>query len=296
MEFYSLYQAASMIAALFSKGADIALVMLSGLAVGLGIWLLLFILQGIGLFVMAKRRNIKHKWLAFIPFANIYYMGKLAGECGFFGHKMKNAGLYAMLAQILASAVTLLYVLSEVYLYYNYGAPQQSDSMFASPFWMDLTGFALTVSKFYLYSGTLLSIINLIYQLMSIILVIALYKKYTPKNYFPLAFLAFFIPIARYITVFALRNREAIDYEEYMRKRREEFMRRQQQYYNSYGGPNMRSPYGPNPYGMGGYNGQPQSAPKEEDPFEEFASDNKGNTDGKKPADSGKEGGDDFFD
>ena len=68
---------------------------------------------------------------------------------------------------------------------------------------------------------------------------------------------------ARFLIVFFLRNREPIDFEAYMRARREAYMRQQQQYhqqyYGSYGN-RYGNPYG-NPY-------QPPQKP--EDPFEEF--------------------------
>ena len=91
-------------------------------------------------------------------------------------------------------------------------------------------------------------------------------------------------PVSRYVIVFLLRKRVAVDYDEYVRKRREEFFRRQQQYYSQFGGYN--NPYGRPPYQGGSYyagtqtpyqnpNGQtaqqPQP-PKNEDPFEEFSS------------------------
>ncbi len=296
MEFFSLYFIANILISFFS--GDIVIVVNGSLIFAAVAWLALFILQGIGLFAMAKRRGIKNKWLAFLPFGNLIYMGKIAGESRFFGHKMKNAGVYAMITQILATAVVLIYVLSWGYLICTVGVPQE-DSIFSNPAWLNLTGFAAVVEEFYLYSGMLLPIVGLISQLFMLVLIIPLYKKYAPRNYFGFSFFAICFPIGglvRFITVFILRKREAVNYDEYMRKRREEFMRRQQQYYNGYGGPNMRNPYGSqNPYGMGGYNGAygaPQEQPKNEDPFEEFSSENtETGTGNDKETD-----GDDFFD
>ncbi len=295
MEFYNFYQLSALFSSFFTKG-EVQTITL-GVLVGGGLWILFFILQGIGLCTMARRRGIKHKALAFIPFANIYYMGKLAGECGFFGHKMKNAGIYAMIAQIFATLVAVAYVLSEWYLYFYHGVPQSETGVgvvTSIPYWSGLTGFSLTVSKFYDYGGFFISIFNLISQLLMIVLLIGLYKKYSPRNYFGLGMLTFFFPIARFIAVFALRNREAVDFEAYMRRRREEYIRRQQQYYNQYGNPYNR-PYGGSPYGMGGYgnpNPNPNPAPPAEEPFGEFSSDRKGNTGGEEK----DENSDGFFD
>ena len=39
----------------------------------------LFVLKGIGLYTIGKRENIPNGYLAFIPFASYYYMGKIIG-------------------------------------------------------------------------------------------------------------------------------------------------------------------------------------------------------------------------
>ena len=63
------------------------LLLLSSLGIALLAWAVFFILQGFGLYAMAKKLGLKNKVLAFVPFANIYYMGKIAGECRFFARK-----------------------------------------------------------------------------------------------------------------------------------------------------------------------------------------------------------------
>lgn len=266
MEIYNLYQSGSVIFSLFFE--DDAQVRIWGALYGVVIWLGLFMLQGVGLAAMAKRRNIPRRWLAFVPFANIYFMGKLAGKCGFFGHEMKKAELYAMIAQIVAVVFTATYIASELYLYINHGIPQRGEDLTSPPIWSGLTGFSLTVFKFYEYSMLLSSIIGLVSELLMLVLVMGLYKTYSPRNYTPLAFLTLFVPIARFITIFALRKKAPIDYEAYMRARHDAYIRYQQQRYGNYG-----NPYG-NPnggYGYGNQQGQP-TKPQGDDPFEEFSS------------------------
>ena len=274
MEIYNLYQMGSLIFSAFSK--DYGLIFTCAIVFGLVSWLALFVLQGVGLFVMGKRREMKNKWLAFVPFVNIYYMGKLAGECGFFGHKMKNAGLYAMIAQMLGTLFTCTYILAECYLYLKHGAPQYGADAMSTPYWTGLTGFSLALSKFYDYGGFILSILSLVTQLLLLVVILGLYKKYQPRNYMVFSMLSVFIPLSRFIIVFAFRNRPAINYEDYVRAQREEYIRRRQQY--GYG-----NPYG-NPYGQGGYAGPqngPYQPPKPDEPFEEFSSDGK-QTEGEK--------------
>ena len=288
MEIYDLYETGRTMLSMFS--GEYALILIGALVWTIANFCALFILQGIGLQKMAKRRNLQKRWLAFIPFANIYYMGKLAGECGFFGHRMKNAGLYAMIAQIVSVLFSLAYIFLEGYFYVNYGAPVGTSAT-GTPYWPELTGSALTLWKVFDSANLIYSIIRLVAELLLLVVVMAIYKKYAPRNYLMLTLLTLFVPAARYITIFVICRREPFDYDAYLRARREEYMRRQQQ---QYGNP-YNSPYGnpySNPYG-GGYAGQnttqPQP-PKQEDPFEEFASDGK-KSDGKKSG-----GSDSFFD
>jgi len=101
-----------------------------------------------------------------------------------------------------------------------------------------------------------------------LILTIGLFKKYAPKNYFLLAVLGIIFPMSRYIVTFCLRNKPAIDYEAYMRARREEIAREYQQRYGNQYGTNYGNPYG-NPYGAP-YGQQPMPPQKPAEPFDEF--------------------------
>ena len=265
MEIYSLYEFGCLMSALFSDSVTQSMIWGAVLAVVLGTGL--FVLQGVGLAAMAKRRNLNRRILAFIPFANIYYMGKLAGKCGFFGHEMKKAEIYAMVAQIVAVVFTSMYIAAELFLYIGYGIPQGGgQDLMSPPIWPGLSGFSLTVYNFYEYGMLIFSIVGLVSELLLLVLFMGLYKTYSPKNYTVLSFLTLFVPVARFFTIFALRNKAPINYEAYMRARRDAYIRYQQQYGNPYG-----SPYG-NPYNQGYNPQQGQSKPQGSDPFEEFSS------------------------
>ena len=270
MEIYNLYYIVMTI--LSMSNVPVPGVFYYALALGVVLWIGLFVLQGFGLYAMAKRRGMEDKWKVFVPFVNIQYIGKLAGDCYIFGQKVKRAGLYAMLAQIFVTVLCTLVVASEIYLYSVCGEPKL-DAL-NMPYWSDLQGFSSTVFKFYDVSGYLLSIVQLVYELLMLILLLGLYKKYNPKNYMALGFLELFVPLSRYIVIFVLRNRKAIDYEAYMRARREAYMRQRQQYQNPYGNP-YNNPYG-NRYGDAyGNPVQGQNEPKPEEPFAEFGGDKK---------------------
>lgn len=257
MEIFNLYNGMKLMFSMMD--VTIPAVFYYALALAVAVWLGLFVLQGFGLYAMAKRRGMKGKWKAFVPFVNVHYIGKLTGDCYFFGQRVKRAGLYAMLAQIVVTVLCALVVASEIYLYSTCGLPKFDE--WDMPYWTGLQGFSLTVFRFYDVSGYLLSIFQLAYEILMLVLLLGLYKKYNPKNYMALGFLELFVPLSRYIVVFVLRNRKAVDYEAYMRARHAAYMRHRGQYQNPY-----NNPYG-NPYAN---SNSPQNAPKPEDPFAEF--------------------------
>lgn len=64
-----------------SESANQALLVMGGtMLVIFIITLLIVLLQGIGIMKLAKRNNINHSWLAFIPIANTYICGQVAFE------------------------------------------------------------------------------------------------------------------------------------------------------------------------------------------------------------------------
>ena len=260
MELYNLYFV--VLTTLSIIGVRSTKILYGGL-LGAGLlWTGLFVLQGIGMYAMAKKQKVEKRWMAFVPFVNLLFMGKLAGECNVFGQKMKRAGLYAMIAQIIATVFAMVEIFAVVYLYTVEGVPSfdQYDNMYwATP----LQGFSLQLYKYYTISGLFLPIVQMIYEILIFILTMTLYKKYVPNLYFGLGVLSLFVPLSRFIIIFVIRNRPLVDFEAYMRAKREEFLR--QRGYTQYG------PTNPNPYA----NASPTPQQNPEEPFEEFAEDKK---------------------
>ncbi|MBQ7323228.1 MAG: hypothetical protein IJW96_01530 [Clostridia bacterium] len=274
MEFYYFYNVANMLSSWFVKETHTMLLLSVGL--GLALWIALFLVQGVGIYQMAKHRGFKNKGLAFVPFANLWYISKLTGDGQFFGHRMKRTGMYAVITQVLATVVTFVMIFARSYLWWQHGVPEV-DSEMGTLFWPGLTGVSLSIYKVYEISFYLLSIFQLIFEIFLVILFMGLYKKYSPKNQFALSMLTLFVPMSRFIIPFVLRHRKAVDYEAYVRARQEAYMRQQRQYQsqygNPYGGP-YQNPYGnpyQNPYGQSGY----QKPTPPEEPFAEFSSGSK---------------------
>ena len=192
-----------------------------------------------------------------------------------------------MIAQIVVFIICGLVMFAEGYLSTQYSECSTFDEktrMFIFPTPKEVDVFLYKFSYFLYYDGPyFISVISLVYQLLLFVMVMGLYRTYSVKNYMMLSFLELFMPMSRYIVILVLRNNQAIDFDEYMRKKREEFMRARTQY-NPYGSYNPQNPY--NPYGNQNQNGETASnqpsdkKPESEEPFGEFSSDKgKGNGD-----------------
>ncbi|MFQ7077845.1 MAG: hypothetical protein ACLRSW_07855 [Christensenellaceae bacterium] len=180
---------------------------------------------------------------------------------------MKRPGLTSCLPRLYATLVCAAAIAAEILLFTKYmGNMVPKDNGWE---WTNMWGAAGYVLNFYYISDYIISIVQLIYQVLLFILLMGLYKKYYARGYMLLSCVALFVPLSRYIAVFVIRNNKAIDYDAYMRARREEFMRRQQQQ-NSYGygrppyqgGPYDRGPYGGAPYNQPPYDSRPPRAPR----------------------------------
>ena len=281
MELFSFYDTAFLM--LFNGKHSLSFVdaLIAG-GIALCLWLPVFILQGIGLYKMAKKRGLKQKWFAFLPFLNIYYLGKLTGDCLVFGHKIKRAGLCVMISQIASAVVMSAYLVLKTILHVTYGEYIEitTQGYYATYEWVGLPSQGEWLRRILLLldgSGGMigiLQIVEVVYKLFLLILLINFFHKYAPRQAIIFSLISCLAPEARYIFIFVLRNRQAINYEEYLRKEREEFARRQSQNGRPYGPYGPYGPYtgGPSSYGQG--EKKETSAPPE-DPFAEFGSSQK---------------------
>lgn len=70
-----------------------------GFLLGLGVGIVLFfglfaivayVLFALALMTMANKKGIENAWLAFLPIANMYILGKILGELDLFGNKIEQ--------------------------------------------------------------------------------------------------------------------------------------------------------------------------------------------------------------
>ena len=231
----------------------------------LGVYLILLVFGGIGLNKLAKKQGLKHRWMAFLPFFNTYYAGKLAGETQFFGQKMKRVGLYAMISEILYVALQLfVFVAVIMYFFPEYltlvvengemkGEPNDSMPAWIMP--------AIDYGRLVAYLLWFFVIV------FFCVLYVSFFRKYYARGPILLAFLSAVLPF-RGFTIFAVRNNAPVDYNDYIRRRTQAYMRG-----NGYNQPPY-SPYGP---GNGGYG---SGGPQNDDPFEGFGGPSGGSSSG----------------
>lgn len=242
------------------------------LGVAAGLYLVGQIMGGIGLYTIGKRAGHKNPWIGFVPFLNTWYAGKIAGETNFFGQKMKRAGLYATLIEVLYVALEVFvlvlnflrlnpaYFTEEIDPYYGFtGYTTRRELMGANQWMYD----AMTYCDI---AGYLLWFLMIIFFC---VLYTSFFRKYYARGPILLTFLCVLLPF-RGFTIFAVRNNAPVDYNEYLRKRAEEYARRNAPYNGGYGA---------------GQSNQPNNAP---DPFSDFG--------GSAPSDPPPAGGSDGSD
>lgn len=231
--------------------------------VAAGVFVVCLILGGIGLTQMAKGQGVKPSVLAFLPFANTYYAGKVAGEAYFFGQKMKRGGLYAMLAEIVYVTLNSLFYAFDSMLLPHGAFVQTGDT---------ITFEYVNIPDDLQWANNALTPLNALSYIAEItmfvfffVVFLALFKKYYAKRPVLMTVLSAVFPF-RAFTLFAVRNNTPVDYNAFLRRRAEAYARQ------AYGNP-PQGGYG----GQGGYSnpngqnagGNPGGAP---DPFGEFGS------------------------
>ena len=251
----------------------------------LGVYLILLVFGGIGLNKLAKKQGLKHRWMAFLPFLNTYYAGKLAGETQFFGQKMKRVGLYAMISEILYVALQLFVLIAVIISFFpQYRTLEITDGVIegvsndAMPAWIEP---AITYGNLVAYLLWFFVIV------FFCVLYVSFFRKYYARGPILLAFLSAVLPF-RGFTIFAVRNNAPVDYNDYIRRRTQAYMRNNgyQPPYDPYGTQNngqnddpfegFGGPTGGNYGASGGSSSGSSSSPSsDDDPFSEFVDDKK---------------------
>lgn len=262
-------------------------------AVSALITIALYLLRSIGLFVMAKRAEIKHAFIAWIPFVWIYTACKLIGSKSlFFGKPIAKLAIIFTVIYAVSGVLTFVYeFLIDFPLIGNFLMGREISVLFVDGTMGDVSEYTKGLTQYWgnpdIFYGSdfvdpygdgvyaLINFLNVLgwisvpFDIASIFVVIVtysnLFKRYLPNHYLlatVVSLFGFFGPF-----VFAIRKKEPINYMDYLRSR-----------YQSYG------PYG-NPYGTPPRGQRPPEHPFSEfaernevdpgDPFKEFSDDKK---------------------
>ena len=216
-------------------------------------------LRSAAIYKMAKRQNLNHLWLAFIPCACFYLIGLLQDDTT--PSARRNIGwLYTAIISSSLWVVTSALVdgFGTVPTLLNILALADTD-----PVTVDVLVINNTTRLFNLLSG----LFSLAFLISSIMLYMNVFRAYAPEKAMKYSIISvavdilFDTPLFYAIFLFMLRDREKVGYARYAASRAN-------YYRGSYG--NYRNPYGN--YGGGYDGGKGREERKVEEPFEEFGS------------------------
>ena len=216
-------------------------------------FLIVYIFQAVGLFTIAKREGYGNKWMAFVPFFNLYYIGVCAEKNKVYGMKARHFAIITAVLELLLVAGYIIYYVSafSVWIHIKW-TPMQNvntgetmyyyangfkDSMPASLDWM---GWVFSNLNDYI-----LSWVELVFIVLKLLLLTAFFRTYSARQYVWFSVAGALLPLTG-ILIYVVRNNKGMSYTDYIRKVRERNYRMYQQQYGNQ--------YNQNPY-SGGYNG-----------------------------------------
>ena len=289
MDFFEYTSLVDSMATAFDAPIELWLAMVIG---GL-CFLIVYIFQAVGLYTIASREGYGHKWMAFVPFFNTYYLGVCGQKNRFFNLDTKKVALTAAIIEAVLFCGYVLYYIA----YFNVLGFIETVANVRQTEWGNIVSYEPHVNEILLAEHTelawarwvyenldvlVLNWISLVFVFIKIVVLNCFFQTYSARHYFLFTLACIFFPVQG-IMVFAVRNNKGMSYAEYMRRVQERMYRQyrtQQNYYqnpynNSYSGG-----YQQPPQNSAGQQGEPYSRPPE-DPFSEFGSSNSqtGNSD-----------------
>ncbi len=249
----------------------------TSLALTIAITIGFYLLRSFGLYKMAKNKGYEKAFLVFIPCAWVYVACKIIGDSKFFSTTFEKLAVLFLIiftiSEVVGFAYSFINYFPIVGNFFKEGAELfmvfVSDPMVPVETYTEgmthISGdiYGIGVANPYLNMGistkTVNTVLNILYYFSSLfslasfvitlLIFINIFKTYIPQHYILYAVLSVLLGIFAPL-VFAVRNKPAVNYNDYLRSRYSAW------YANS------------NPYGGPVNNGAPQ-APQA--PFEEFA-------------------------
>ena len=221
-------------------------------------FLIVYIFQAIGLWTIAKRAGYSQKWMAFLPFFNVYYIGVCAQKNKVYGMNAKTFALIPAILEIFLVGGYILYYVAAFTVWdyidwvpYSYGSGMEilvpgNTALSTLP-----QSLAWLWWVFANLNDYILSWFELIYILLKLLLLTSFFRTYAAKQYLLFSVVGALLPLTG-ILIYAVRNNAGMNYMDYLKKVRE---RNYRMYQQQYGNPYNQNPYNGGYNGQGGYNG-----------------------------------------
>ena len=228
-------------------------------------FLSLFSLEAVALFTIAKNNGFKHRWMAFIPFFNTFYIGVLAEKNKTFNAKTKYFSLALAIIEVIGVALSIAYSVAVLQLFsttyikaipepfYN-TAGELVGTLFTGKYEVENLPESLAWA-WWIFKNTsnyILSFIDLAYIILSVFVLSAFFRTYSPRNYMIFTIFSVIFPI-KAIFMVCIKDNKAVNYVEYMREMQKRQYDAYQQYMRNNGGYNNGG-YNNGGYNNGGYN------------------------------------------
>lgn len=68
-----------------------------------------YVIRALGLHRIAKNSGVENAWLAWIPLADLYLLGKVTGDVSLGNRKLKNTALWLLLVPIIGGVISVLF-------------------------------------------------------------------------------------------------------------------------------------------------------------------------------------------
>lgn len=239
-------------------------------------FLIVYVFQAVGLYTIATRAGYKNRWMAFVPFFNLYYIGVCAQKNKVYNLSSKNFAIIVVILEVIMVLGYVLYYVASfsVWKYIDWNSTTIEGSNIT---YLDKVGFKESMPASLDWLGWVhmympnyvLSWLELVFIVVKLLLLMAFFRTYSARQYVIFSVVGALLPLTG-ILIYAVRNNTGMSYMDYLRRVREQNYRMyQQQYGNPYNNQNPYGGYNGN-YGEG-QGGQSNSAP---DPFDEYGSGN----------------------
>lgn len=164
-----------------------------------------YVLQSVGFYTIAKRRGIKHPWLAWIPAGNLWILGSISDQYQYVvkGRVKNKRKALLILSILMAVACVVMYALLGAFLVQ---ALAYDDSMLAADHaaMFNIMGTALgMMAMLFVLSGLCIAVVVIQYIALN-----DLYRSCEPGNSVLYLLLSIFVNITLPVFVFICRNKD----------------------------------------------------------------------------------------